>query len=407
MSDTAVRAWKFQVVDFGPNRKEVAARWKHLAEQCQRVTNAAWRQWIVEHTKQDAPNKLRQFYEELRQWHDAGGKKSGQPKPESGVKCMTPAISKAIYTAACQTAEDMNLRPVTLLLQLVKQNMTKRKSASGNQPGWCNILLDRESMPSCTRPQPIPFDKRNAELLKDGDTWKMSMRIDRIPRDGKPALSTRDTVTITAGKKRSGYAILERVYSGEYDFCGSTLQFDRGKWYVSLCFRRPQRERVELDAEATAHLLPCRTEAFRLWVPGGDFYRPIGDGRFVGPQRRNLIRQRTSRNAHYTHAGSSMKGHGRDRARAGHKKLQRRWLHLNRTTNHTLTKRVVQTCERLGIGKLVYYQPTGKAAATRYMEAEGKLPNVRDATGWQWFQVGTMLAQKCQESGVELEIVKC
>ena len=405
MGTRAVRTHRFEVGKIHGDAREVRNRWKELAVMCQVVTNAIWQVWLTEHIKAKSPAKIRKWHAALLKWHQADKATRG-PKPKLDLKCMTPEIQKRIYAYLTAACPGLNLRPLVLLQNVVQQKMIQRKAANGNLAGWISILLSHESLPTSTRAQPIPFDKRNAQRPVPplhNEPWLMKMRLDRVPRRGKTSTSHEDTFEIRFGSRNfSGREIVRKVAVGEYDYCGSSLQFDKrkNKWYVLLCYKIPVPDKMLADVERAAFVHAGKINALTLRLPGGGHRYPLGRAHFVTVLRRNILLRRFGRRADYKYASSARKGHGRGRCERDVKKLQARWKNAVRTINHTAAKRMVETCLLNDCGTLVFLRPTGQKRLDRFLATTGKLDGRRDSTSWDWCQLAGYLAQKCQVAGI-------
>jgi transposase len=168
----------------------------------------------------------------------------------------------------------------------------------------------------------------------------------------------------------------------------------------------PEVDPPKLNLDKEAILRPGRKGPFLLWHNGRWGYIG-GMGRHVTAARQRLLTSRWSRQENYRHAGSSTKGHGRDRAIMAVDKLSQGWKNFVKTVNHGVTSAVVKRCVQMGVGTLVYLQPVADKRDARFLSYAGKIQGRRDATGWDWFQVSSMLSYKCAEAGINLVVRKC
>lgn len=408
----AVRVLRFEIYRVeADDVKSVRQRWHGLADQCQRITNFIWRQWLVWHTQNNSPAKIRKYLDGLAKWRenkDAKGKPGEKPKLE--LQTVSNDLSNALYAGIAGEFKDVNARVQVLLLNSVKKKIKERKAAKGNLSGWMAILLDRESVPSSTRPQPIPFDAKNVKLVPPADSkdnWRLRLRIDRLDQGDKMATSNEDVVQLLT--KRRGIAghekILQRIALGEHKFCGSSLYFDRQKrkWFALVCYDK-QGEVEQMNPEKAAVLRPGLKRPWMLRY-GRTFWRG-GHGRHVAAVRHQLLTQRWGRQDGYRFAGSANKGHGRERALQPIFRLSKRWKDFVKTCNHQLTANIVRECVEQGIGTLYYFQPTEAKRDTRFLATAGKVASRHDSTGWDWHQVASMLAYKSKEAGIHLVVHK-
>jgi hypothetical protein len=264
------------------------------------------------------------------------------------------------------------------------------------------------------RSNPIPFDKANSTIeppdpADENGSWKLRLRVDRIDQPGKKtATSTLDVVNLwSKGRKAAGQvAILKKIAAGEYEFCGSNMIYSESKrkWFAAICYRSPRPTPAKVDTEKVAFLRPVATSAikphpWKLRVPKSNRW-PGGLGEYIGAVRRKIALERISRQRGYKNAGSANKGHGRNRALQPTWHLQQRWKDFVKTCNYQVAKDVVRQCVERSIGTLVYFQPGGKVRDSRFLTNAGKRDEVRESTGWDWYQIGKRLELLCEEAGI-------
>ena len=429
----AIRATSFEVHAVDGDWCTVTDRWHVLAEQLKELVNCFFQTWELWHVQHSSRQKLQEWLDARQAAADAvevpvwkSGKKRGQwnmnkyntlkTRAVNAVgKCPVEAFSKELNRLIRRTCADafpaVHSRVLTLKLNTLTKDFTKHKASKGRLPGHSAVLLYHQERPSATRPQPIPFDRQNVGFIppeKRGGNYRLSMRLSRV---GDRVVSPPDVVTLRCQGKgvRSQVAILKRIVSGEYEFCGSQLVYSRakGKWFAQIAYRMPRPEKSKLDSTRTAILRPRKSWPWTFWAPGQRRSKPGGWGRYVAPVRKGVIMQRWQRRANYKQAGHANKGHGRTRAGAGPQwKLQQSWKNFAKRVNQSITTEVVERCVAAGAGRLIYVQPDDDFAETRFLGMAGKVPGRRDASGWPWFQVATFLKYKCQEKGIELVVEK-
>lgn len=405
MGERAVRTHRFEIVNFAGDHKAAKKRWHEIADKCREVANVIWQAWECWHIQNGSPQKLRDFAEARRNWHEAKktNPKVKQPK-NLKLQCMPSACGKAVYAAATAAFPGVHLRALVLLMNVIKQRMTG-KDSEGRWRMWQAVLLGRQGRPSAEHSLPIPFDKRSAEIEQHDKRFSLAINLTRLPREGKAATSIEDRCDLKA--KGSGFAILSRIKSGEYDFCGSSIVYHRGKrkWFALIAYRLPKVE-SKVTGDKTARFWPGRNVPFVFSV-GGNITEINDIGQFAAATRASVLGQRWSRKRGYQYGGSSDKGHGRHRALARVDKLSLRWKDGCKTANHQLTRKVVRWCIERGVSTLIYYQPLGEKKETRLISNIGKQGDAgRDQSDWEFAQIATMLAYKCQEAGIKLVIEK-
>lgn len=405
-----VRAMRIEIFQFAKDsgRRE---RWKELAVSCQEMTNTLWQVWLVHHRMNGSAGKLRNHFAEYSEWEKT---KQGA-KPEWPCKALehplTLSSSKmSFYRILSSEFPQVNVRTRGLLTNAWQSRLTKRKAAKGNLPGWVSILFAKESMPSTTRPQPIPFDHDNAKLTKVDGRYLVELRIERLG-DGKSVVEKCELM-LRKRKAASLCAIMERILSGEFKWKGSSLILDNGKWYALICYDKPVAKRVTLDADKTLFVRPGRFNVEDRSKPehrktGTPWRVKIGswssgfggNGKHVEFARRSVQRERAERKEHYRWAGSNQKGSGRLRADAAWTKLSSRWKDFTKRYNNEVTRRLIDLAIKNGCGRIVYLQPKDRQRDYRFLSRAG---NIDDSPmTWDYFQFGTILASKCEEDGIE------
>lgn len=393
MSERAVRVYRYEVVRFsGDNRK----RWWFLCDAVRQMTNLFWREWESYHTQHDSHSIVSAFANDLADYR----KKQRAEKPKLELQAVPTELSKRIYRKMADNFPAVHNRVAGLLQQAIRKKMTG-KGSDGKWSMWQAILMDRQGRPSATRPQPIPFDSKSAKIVRSENGFDLQIRLTRLPSDKKACLSIEDSCGLKV-KHGNGRAVIERVVSGEYKFCGSSLVYDEKnrKWFVNVCYQMPKASTTQ--GVGVARLFPSRAYPFVLMLNG----RTIPLERLAEPTahvRKTVMTNRWERKRGYQYASSNRKSHGRKRAMSGIEKLSLRWRHFTKSANHEVSKEVVRKCFEAGIGKLIFMQPGGDKAQNRMIATVGKVDGMRDKTAWDYAQLKSMLAYKCQDCGIQFE----
>ncbi len=392
--------------------------WFDLACDARRATNTFWRTWEQWHHANGSAEIIRADLKADAEWKErkvsAGGSVAMSQRPKWRTQALPKELSARIYRAVVDSVPNMHSKSVGTLLQKLNLLCNGRKSAYGNLRGWAAILLDMEGRPSSTRPQPIPVHHEYLTVVppesKDGE-WRIRFTVERLPNGTKRADSFEDEIAIwSKGRKyRNVTSILLRIATGELRHHGGSLSYDQSKrkWFINLTWSSlVETEKANVDPQATAIMHPAIRHPWTLFLPSGGKQWLLGRGEFVARVREQLLTQRWNRQANYRNAGSSTKGHGRSRALLPIEKLSRRWKDFVKRVNHSVTTEVVRVCESLGVGEIVYVQPTGRVRDRRYLARAGKVDGREDSTGWDWYQVASMLAYKAKERGIKVTIRK-
>ncbi len=400
-----IRATKIEIWKFCEGNHTRREKWMRIAEQVQRMQNRMWQLWLVHHVQNDSADKVRKHLDNFKKWNVADKKTRG-PKPKWPVQAIDKEISKIIYDAIAAEFSDVHGRTRELVRNKWKQTLNKRKAARGKLPGWVAILFANESLPSTTKPQPIPFD--NGNFLKGGgltrgrfNEYKLDCCIER----GEDGASFRDVAELMMNRRGmySIRVILDRVMSGEYTFKGSSLVYKKGKWFASICYEQPTFKHPRLDPGRTLQLIPGKTSPWIVVKSNGPF-RYGGRGRHIVHVRRLIQDERWGRQEGNRWGSSSTKGRGRKRAEAAWTKLTNRWVDFRCTNNDKLTKKIIAMAVESGIGRIVYHQPMDSNRDKTFLASRGRHP--KSSMTWDWHQVGSQLKAKAEEFGIQVDVVK-
>lgn len=396
-----VRAAKIEIFKFSPERRDA---WKELSVQMQRMQNRLWQIWIVHHANNGSADKLREHFDRFKKWKETGeGEKPQWPCKALDKPLTDSSHSDSFYRILSSEFPDVNARTRGLVANAWQSKLNKRKAANGSLPGWVSILFANESVPSFTRPQPIVFDHQNAKLIRDGDKYFVELRIERLTETGKSVVE-RCELMLLKRKCRGMRAVVDKCLSGEYAWKGSSLVFDRGKWFALISYEMPKKVREELDAGQAIIIRPGRRFPWRVKFPGSRSGTYGGNGQHVVIARRRIETEREQRKEHYRWAGSNQKGAGRKRAEAVWVKLSSRWKDFVKRYNTEVCRRIVSKAVYSGIGKIIYIQPVNRSKDSRYLSTAGTTKDSR--TTWDYFQFGAILASMCEKEGIECEVKK-
>lgn len=391
-----VRAARIEIFGFGKASGQ-RDNWRQLSVDCQRMQNRLWQIWLVHHAVKGSADKLRDHFVKYAEWQKI---KKGK-KPEWPCKALEPPLTKSadpksFYRILSAEFPGVNVRTRGLLTNAWQSRLSKRKAANGNLPGWVSILFANESLPSFTRPQPIPFDHDNAKLLKIDGKYFVEVRIERLA-DGKSVVE-RCELVLNKRKTASVRSIVDKILAGQYGWKGSNLFYDRGKWFAIISYEKPDKVRVVLNPDKVLYVKAGRKKPWRVrcedrsWPYGGN-------GLHVEYARRTIQRERGQRKEHYRWSGSNQKRHGRKRAESVWTKLSSRWRDFTKRYNNEVSTSIVRWAIANGVGRIVYLQPKDRQRDSRYLSNAGN--DGYSQMSWDYFQFGTMLASKCEDEGMD------
>jgi len=404
---TKTRVSSFEIVAVDGDWVDVTGRWHKTADACRGVANLFWQAWVTWHFQHESESTL-------KRWLDERQVKGVKAAGKCPVDCYPKELGNMIYGLASRRFPELAKGEIVLVLNRLSSGLKSRKASKGSLPGWSAILLHHESHPSFTGSFPILFDRGNTATIFEPPAemtgnWHVTLRVSRYEADGKGKTHQDRMELWCKGRKvASQVSILRRIARAEYKFLGSQMHYSRGKrkWFLKLCYEMPRADIAANDPSRVARLCAAEDHPWDLVLPTGT-RRPGGHGRYIGVVRRQLLMQRWNRRANYHNAGSANKGHGRERAGAGPQwKLRQRWKDLVKRVNSGVVCEVLKACEAAGIGMLIYEQPDGDCRETRFLARDGKVAGREDSSGWDWFQVRTMLEQRSADYGIVVRVEK-
>lgn len=402
------KTMSLEIAKFCAGDRKRRAAWKDLSEQVQIYTNRIWQVWEHWHLENGTRDKLGKWLAAAKAWHEADRKTRGK-KPPFPCEPVSKQLSKRLWKVSDEFPT-LHARTKTLTLNAIVKLIKSRKAANGSLPGWISIIMCREAKPSFTYPLPIRFDRQakapQAVLIppeKSKDNWKLRIRVERMQEKGKRADSLQEDCELLTKRHKTGHIVrtLEKIQTDpKYKLLGSQLSYRKGKWFALLTYSW-ETESADVDTSKRAVLMPGRRDPWVL-LAGGRLGFAGGHGKHVAPMRRAVSIERRDRQDQYKWAGSASKGHGRKRATAPWRKLETRWREYVKRYNHRVTTEVVRLCVERGIGTLEYWQPKDERRDDRFLVREGNDGSLRGVrSAWDFFQVKTMLAGKCDAAGID------
>lgn len=393
----SIRVAKCEVDSVGGDWKETVSRWFALMDLCRRAANLYYETWLVWHVQNQSALQLEQWFAARKA---LGVKEAGK----CPVDCLSKELSNLIYHTITRRYPVIQATVVTLLMQDLRGTLSSGKAAKGSLPKWSSILLHNEKMPSFEGSFPIPFSKANGELVVEGDDKYVEFKLSRMPVEGKSTqicIGDKVKLRLKGRKCANERAQFDKIQSGEWPFKGSQLTYDKkkNKWFVSLCHQRPSHV-AQVDGTLTAYLVPGRNVPFFIVVRGQRKQWLEGRGQHIIGMRERIWRLRAEKSSSYRYA-TNRKGHGRNGANKWRAKSTQVWRHFVHRINHNVSVHAAEWCVSHGVGTLVYMKPNSTCAQNRHVSGDYK------NSTWEFFDLASKLAYKCQDRGIALKVVEC
>jgi len=210
------------------------------------------------------------------------------------------------------------------------------------------------------------------------------------------------------GRDRSGNRlIVERVISGEYKMCTSSLKFDGKKVFLLLCMDIPKKE-VKLDEKKTMYaylgvmnpiICTCDVRAAKEYDSGYKWWE-IGTKEEFNYRRRQIQEavHRCQINNRYSEGGK-----GRKRKCQAIKRWHEKEKNYVDTKLHTYSRMLVDLAVNHGCGKIVLLNQTTREDKAKEDNQNGEPFVLRN---WSYYGLKDKISYKCKMVGIKMIVDK-
>lgn len=210
------------------------------------------------------------------------------------------------------------------------------------------------------------------------------------------------------GRDRSGNKlIVERVISGEYKMCTSSIQIDGNKCFLLLCVDIPQKE-VKLDEDKTMYaylgwfnpiVCTCNVKAAKEYDSGYKCYE-VGTKEEFNYRRRQIQEavRRCQINNKY-----SVGGKGRKKKCQALDRWHKKELNYISTKLHTYSRLLVDLAVKHRCGKIVLMHQIPREEEAKEANQNGEPLVLRN---WSYYGLKDKIAYKCKMVGIKLIVDK-
>ncbi|GEM_PF-3214135 len=248
-------------------------------------------------------------------------------------------------------------------------------------------ILSGEATPSSFKyPCPIYIHKDSVNLNNDDGKYYMMFfpKIYDI------------TFRVLAEKRNYIKVIMDRVLSGEYDIGQSNIKYEKGKWYLRLCFKINEGK-IKLDKNKALGVDSGFKNPLVYGIADTPIRGIIGDGdiitkrRIAYKKRWNIVQRSLS------HNGKGSCGHGRKRKLMPLKKLEKAFQNFKETQNHQWAKEIINVAirERCGIIRMEDLSSIAEDKKDSFV-----------GMNWAYYNLMNKIEYKCKKFGIEFQKVK-
>jgi len=389
--------------DFAADKKCLAG----LATQMQQVVNDYTNHWLRLHQQAGNHLTVREWIEKDKEWAKVyKGKKGAPPRVKCPVDPCDLVMSRQLYKLLTEEHGNLGTKPIGIVTQIAAKTLTKMPSSKSAYKRWMTILSGLGEFPQAQKQAPVPFYTSNANIIVPKtikEPWKLEVRFEK-------KVGTRTLRPMVFKMRTSGQNLkaireaLWKIAAGEWIFNTSSLVLRDGRWYAHICYKITDAEKYPLDANKMAFVSAGYYGGMMLRI-GKRTLMGLLDGKQIERTRQSLTNQRFGKNESYKYASSARKGHGR-KSIQWRDKIRMKWRDMVKTTNSRWAAEVVKRCIKSKTGHVVVYQPAGNWRDSRYLSKIGKIPGLRESTGWDWYQMQLLLQQACKAAGIEVTVKK-
>ena len=210
------------------------------------------------------------------------------------------------------------------------------------------------------------------------------------------------------GRDRSNNRlVVERVISGEYKMCTSSLKFDGSKIFLLLCVDMPKQE-VKVDPKKTLYaylgvmnpiICTCDVRAAKEYDSGYKWFE-IGTKEEFNYRRRQIQEavRRCQINNRY-----SVGGKGRKKKCQAIERWHEKENNYVDTKLHTYSRMLVDLAVKHACGRIVLLNQTSREDKAKEDNQNGEPFVLRN---WSYFGLKEKIGYKCKLVGIKLEVEK-
>ena len=251
---------------------------------------------------------------------------------------------------------------------------------------------------------PVPYQKKSFKELR----FEWYEDIDGDAHEGCFFSLAGVPFQMRFGRDRSNNRlVVERVISGEYKMCTSSLKFDGSKIFLLLCVDMPKQE-VKVDPKKTLYaylgvmnpiICTCDVRAAKEYDSGYKWFE-IGTKEEFNYRRRQIQEavRRCQINNRY-----SVGGKGRKKKCQAIERWHEKENNYVDTKLHTYSRMLVDLAVKHACGRIVLLNQTSREDKAKEDNQNGEPFVLRN---WSYYGLKEKIGYKCKLVGIKLEVEK-
>jgi IS605 OrfB family transposase len=304
------------------------------------------------------------------------------------IKVLTERLSTSIQNSGYRLTTEYANIPSEIRTGF---NQSIYKTLSNN---FFDIKKGKMSVPSFRKTNiNIPFSGRKTPT---GGTDTIYIENDKyyfnLPTVNKSPI--KPVLNLFFGKDRSNNkVIVDRIISGEYTLCDSSIQVKDNEFYMLLTYKQPETKSVDMNPDKIMGIDIGINRPVSFYIDN-EKYQPdqIRIGEKIQHDRMKFYKHRKSLQESIKY---SKGGHGIKRKTRALNDLRDREKNWGQTINHTITRELIKIAQEYGVGIIKMEDLTGITTNTKEYFLKS----------WAYYQLQTYIEYKAKEVGIQIQWV--
>ncbi len=270
-------------------------------------------------------------------------------------------------------------------------NGTTRNVENKFNQYYKEFLLGTSAIPTFKRKQPIPIKAKQTKV--EERNGKLFIKTGLLSREGKQNLGLPTSIEMQVLAKGSAKVIFEKLLSGEYKLCDSSILRKRDGWYFSISHQHEIDESSQLNPNKIMGIDLGIVNSAYMAFNNDKWTRYNIEGNEIIEFKRRVEARRNSLLKQSKHCGEGRRGHGRATRIKPIQKLQHKVENFRKTTNHKYSKYIIDMAVKEGVGVIQMEDLSGINERDKFLK------------NWSYYDLQQKVEYKAKEKGIEVKYV--
>jgi len=271
--------------------------------------------------------------------------------------------------------------------------MSARQAFEKFKEKQSEVINGRESIPTYRRDGSFPIPSRNIRSLTKDSGNKYSVRLSLLSREGAKKYETKAQIPATLLSKGNASIILDRIISGEYKLCDSSISRKKNDWYLNLVYSFEKEADDTLDKSKVVGVDLGIINAAYLATNFDSYERLVIEGGEISAFRNRVEGRRKSMLRQAKYCGEGRRGRGRKTLLKPTEKLRHKVDDFRRTTNHKYSKAIVDFAVKNGCGVIQMEDLSGINNRDKFL------------ANWSYYELQQFVEYKAKEKGITVKYI--